>query len=388
MYSALAKSNMRFSWIIPSFALIAALVAPLCPQAHAQGSGSGSGSKGFVGDDGKVKERNFYEVLEDLLADFEFDLKNGNVNGLKDLAIRNIATSENIPPSFKSHLELLVTERILKETRAARMIQCLPCRSRKTTLDGDQVIITSPDTNPVELARIAKLSGIAHFMDVAFAYQPSGMVLSMTITEPEGGSIVWSRSYNSETSRASAFRRGVDYSQIEAARTANEYAPTVQYRGTVYYLFEPNVGGTTGVLGFAFRMVERYDNRKKEVGFELNYLKDASSLVGSADAAATETANLYGGLNVTLLFIHAWNLIGQEENFNRARGSFFTGIGGTYASGFLGGLIRTGYEWRLGKHTAVNAVIGYRPSATAFLNNSAAGAVGGLEFGLGVNLLF
>ena len=46
--------------------------------------------------------------------------------------------SENIPPSFSSHLELLITERILRTPRA-RMIQCLPCRARKTTLNGDQV---------------------------------------------------------------------------------------------------------------------------------------------------------------------------------------------------------------------------------------------------------
>src|SRR5690242_10781086 len=51
--------------------------------------------------------RNFYNVLEDLMADFEYDLKNGQVIGLKDLSIRNIATSENIPGSFKSHLELI-----------------------------------------------------------------------------------------------------------------------------------------------------------------------------------------------------------------------------------------------------------------------------------------
>src|SRR4051794_18089385 len=53
-------------------------------------------------------DRNFYEVLDDLLKDFEFDLKNGDVKGLKDLSLRNTGVSENIPPSFKSHLELLI----------------------------------------------------------------------------------------------------------------------------------------------------------------------------------------------------------------------------------------------------------------------------------------
>lgn len=332
------------------------------------------------------KERNFYEVLEDVMGDFEYDLRNGNVTGMKDVSIRNLATSENIPPSFKGHLELLITERILKTTKT-RVLQCLPCRAKKTSLAGDQIVVSSPDTNPTELARIAKLAGIENFLDVSFSYQPSGIVLSMTVTQPDSGSIIWTRSYNSETSRASAFRRGVDYTQTEEARRSTEYNPTVQYRAVVYYLFEPNISGSTGTLGAGFRMVERYDNRKKEVGFELDYLIDASSLAGTADAAAAAT-NLYSSFNLTLLFLHGWNLIGEEESYNKVRGSATVGIGGTYASGFLGGLVRAQYEWRLGKHYAVSATLGYRPESTAFISSTPAGTVSGLEFGVGINLLF
>ena len=332
------------------------------------------------------KERSFYQVLEDVMADFEYDLKNGNVNGMKDISFRNIATSENIPPSFKSHLELLITERVLRTTKS-RVIQCLPCRAKKTIVQGDQVVVTSPETNPAELSRIAKTSGIENFLDVAFSYQPTGMVLSMTITQPDTGSVIWSRSYNSETSRASAFRRGVDFAQADEARRSTEYAPAIQYRATVYFAFEPNVGATTGCLGIGFRIVERYDNRKKEVGFELDYLKDSSTIVGSSTTSAT-TVNLYSGLNLTLLFLHAWNLIGEEENYNRPRASILAGVGGTYASGYLGGLVRAQYEYRLGKHYTVSGTLGYRPSATAFLNNTSAGTVSGLEYAIGVSMIF
>ncbi|MEK6579775.1 MAG: hypothetical protein AABZ55_11155 [Bdellovibrionota bacterium] len=331
------------------------------------------------------KERNFYEVLDDLMGDFEYDLKNGNVVGLRDLSIRNIALSENIPQSFKAHLELLLTEKILKNSKT-KMIQCLPRKSRKTILNGDQVVVTSPDTNPVELSRIAKQSGIMSFMDAAFTYEPSGMVLSMHISDPESGSILWSRSYNSETSRTSAHRRGVDFSQVDEARAQTEYTPTIQYRAVIYYLNEPNVSERTGCLGFGFRMMERYDNRKKEVGFEMNYLMKASSIVGGAPAAVT--ADLFSGINITLLFVHTWNLIGSEENFNHMRGGIVTAIGGTYASGFLGALARGGYEWRLGKHSAVTGLLGYRPSGTKFLAQAAAGTVSGLEFGVGISYLF
>jgi hypothetical protein len=333
-------------------------------------------------------ERNFYDVLEDVMGDFEYDLKNGNVTGLQSLSIRNIALSENVPASFKNHIELLLTERILRNTKT-KVLQCLPCRARRTTLNGDQVMITSPETNPAELTRIARELGIEHFMDVAFSYQPSGMVMSLTITEPETGSIVWSRSYNSETSRAAAFRRGVDYTQTDDARKSNEYTPTIQYRGTVFYLFEPNMNGTSGCLGVAFGMVERYDNRKKEVGFELDYLKDATTLVGPS-ASGSAANNIYSGFNLTLLFKHAWNFIGEEENFNKPRGSLAAAVGGTYGSGYLAGLIRASWEWRLGKHFAVQADLGYRPPATAYIGTAATSgqSVSGPEFGLGISLLY
>ncbi len=335
---------------------------------------------------GAESERNFYEVLDDVLSDFEYDLKNSNVSGLKDLSVRNVATSENIPPSFKNHLELLVTEKILKNTKA-RVIQCLACRSRKTSLNGEQVIITSADTNPMELSRIAKISGILHFLDIAFLYQPSGIVISMTLSDPDSGAIVWSRTYNSETSRAAAFRRGIDYSQIDEARKQTEYSPTVQNRVSIYYLFEPALPTNTGCLTLGYRMVERYDNRKKEVGFEANYMSDASTII---NRSGSSSQNFYAGfgLNLTLIFLHSWNFIGEEENYNNIRGSFYMGAGGTYASGFLGGLVRSGYEWRLGKHFGISTILGYRPPSTAFLKGTSTGQVSGVEYGLGVSVIF
>lgn len=333
-----------------------------------------------------IPERNFYEVLDDVLGDFEYDLKNGNVSGLKDLSIRNTAISENIPPSFKSHLDLLLTERILKNTKT-RLIQCLPCRARKTSLNGDQVVVTSPDSNQQELSRIARTSGISHFLDAAFSYQPSGIVISMYITDPDTGSIIWSRSYNSETSRASAFRRGVDYNQIDEARRQTEYAPTIQNRFTLYYLFTPNLPSTTGCLALGYRMVERYDNRKKEVGFEANYRVDPTTVVNSSGGSSQDLYRAFG-LNMTLLFLHAWNFIGEEESYNHIRGSFYGALGGVYASGFLAGLARIGYEWRLGKHFGFALNLGYIPPSTAFVAGTSSGTVTGLEYGFGISVLF
>ena len=90
---------------------------------------------------------------------------------------------------------------------------------------------------------------------------------------------------------------------------------------------------------------------------------------------------------MTLLFVHSWNLITAEENYNFVRGNIFAGLGGTYASGFLGGLIRGGYEWRLAKHWAVSGVLGYRPKATTLVGGTQT-SVSGMEIGVGIHALF
>ncbi len=335
----------------------------------------------------KEQARNFYDVLEDLLGDFEYDLRNGDVQGLKDLSIRNIAVSENIPVSFKQHLDLVVTERILK-TSKTKVIQCLACRAKKTSISGEQVIITSPETNQTELSRLAKTAGIENFMDLSFNYQPSGMILSLTTVDPETGAIIWSRTYNSETSRAAAVRRGVDFSQVDDSRRAAEYKPNLQHRIAIYINQAPNLTTGSTNLGLGYRLMERYDNRKKEVGFELDYFYKVSAITNSTGTENIAGANIWRSVNVTLLFTHAWNLIDVEENFNRARGSIFVGAGGTYASGFLGGLVRGGFEWRLAKFWAVSVYAGYRPAAVAFLAGTEAGSIEGLDYGAGINFLF
>ena len=134
-------------------------------------------------------------------------------------------------------------------------------------------------------------------------------------------------------------------------------------------------------------MMERYDNRRKEVGFEIDSFFNSSFIAGGT--TSTTTTSLWSGLNLTLLFVHAWNFIGLEENFNSARGSLFTAIGGTYASGYLGGLIRTGYEFRLARHWAVSGSIGYRPPSAIFVGTSGSSStISGVEVGLGINYLF
>jgi hypothetical protein len=332
-------------------------------------------------------DRDFYKVLEDVVSDFEFDIKNGAVIGLKDLSIRNVSVSENIPASFKQHLELLLSERILKSGKA-KIIQCLACKSRRTVLEKDRVVVSSIATNQDQLAKIAKANGIYSFMDVAFTLESSAMILSLSIVDAESGLVVWSHGYNSENSRVAAFRNGVDYSQLDMARQQTEYVPLTQMRFMLYVLNEPNIASSGTLLALAFRSMERYNNRKNEVGFELAYMASSRSIVSKS--STSKTTDLYHayGFNLTLIFMHAWNLIGEEENYNQWRSSLLLGLGGTYVSGYLGALVRGAWEIRYGKRFTSSFVLGYRPAATAFINGANQSNIVGMEYGFGVGVLF
>ncbi len=91
-----------------------------------------------------------------------------------------------------------------------------------------------------------------------------------------------------------------------------------------------------------------------------------------------------------MLFLHGWNFIGEEENFNKVRGNLFIGIGGTFTSGYLGGLVRGGWEWRFGKHFGLSGNLGFRPPASVFLpvGTTTATSLMGVEVGLGVSIMF
>jgi hypothetical protein len=330
--------------------------------------------------------RDFYGALDDTLGDFEYDLKHDNVKGIESFAIREISASENVPRSFLPHIEDLITERVLRATKV-KVIKCIGCQARSASLvNGDRITMTSPKTNAKELAQIASAQGIKHFMDVSFTFQPTGLLMSMTIAEPSGSVINWSHTYNSETSKAALLRRGYDAELVDPTqRKSTEYPAVLQYRLRVDYLVEPDISGYSGVLGFAFRMVERYDNRKKEIGYEIQYLRGAATLL---HASATDPVSLYSGINATLLVLHAWNLLNGYEDLNLPRASFYGGIGGTFTAGFLGALFRAGGEYRMGQHSAVTAHLGYRPSSTSFIPIGDGQSVSGLEAGAGISFLF
>ena len=57
--------------------------------------------------------RRFHEVLDELLAEFGYDVRQGSLGkSIQNIAIRKVTLGETIPGSYKTYLGSLITERI------------------------------------------------------------------------------------------------------------------------------------------------------------------------------------------------------------------------------------------------------------------------------------
>ena len=166
--------------------------------------------------------RRFHEVLEELLVEFGHDIKKGQVKSLKNLSIRRTMISDTLPKSYANYIELLVAERFRENSRI-KLISCLPCKSKSSRIINQKLVVTSPHTNMEEMARAADQLGIDYFMDIIMVYHTTHMVLAFQIFNTSSKELVWARTYNSETIRSRFQKLAVDYNQVVASRTSDEY---------------------------------------------------------------------------------------------------------------------------------------------------------------------
>jgi hypothetical protein len=312
--------------------------------------------------------RLFHEVLDELLNEFAYDVKSGQINGLKNLSIRKVAVSESLPRTYENYVELLVAERI-RENSKIRMISCLPCKTKNTRIVDDKLLISSPATNTDDMNRAANQLGIENFMDVVLVYHTTHMVLALQIFDSNSKEMVWTRTYNSETLKTRFQKLAVDYSQIEAARTGDEYKPDFRYLigfggGSI-----PNVESDArekSVLTLHVRGTEKFDNRRNEFGLLLTLNMAASALLsdypseGPAPASsATEEPTERKAKPFTnalgLFALYAHNFLGTLESYNDVRYGVNVGLGLHLASGYMAPTLRTGLDTYLGRRFSVNA---------------------------------
>jgi hypothetical protein len=312
--------------------------------------------------------RQFHMVLEELLTEFGYDVKNGQVSGLRNVAIRKTSVNESLPQSYEKYLEMLVSERI-RLNSDVKLINCITCQARTSSLVEGKLKLSSPDTNIVQLRDAAKMMGIENFIDVLLVYHTSHMILAIEVFNIDSGETLWTKTYNSETLRTRFQKIAVDYSQIAKSKAGDEYNPEFRYTVGVGAGGISNVAGESpdnSAISLNLKASEKFNNRNSEFGLSLKYFMTMASISKSyptSGKAPTTTAAAGDGTTeedtslkakpfksaFSLQATYAQNFMGSLESFDDIRNGFHLGLGGFYATGYLAPAMSVGWDVFFGK---------------------------------------
>jgi hypothetical protein len=310
--------------------------------------------------------RQFHEVLNDLLTEFSFDVRKGQVDGLKNLSIRRVDISDTLPKTYEQYTELLVSERI-RENGKIKLINCVPCKNKSSTMVDGKLLITSPLTNVQKMDEAANQLGIENYMDVVLVYHTTHMVLAFNIFNTQTKELLWARTYNSETLRSRYQKMAVDYNQIEKSRLSDEYIPEYKILLGIGGSSLPNVAGgerEKSFLAVHVRSVEKFSNRRIDFGLLTSgYISNSKFLKSYPSEGEAEANNetTYSGearplpysYALSIQALTAFNFVGPVEVYDRVRHGIHLGLGGLISTGYLAPTARLGWDGYFGRRFVV-----------------------------------
>lgn len=343
--------------------------------------------------------RRFHQVLDELLAEFSYDVKSGQMKGLKNLSVRRVQVNDVLPRSYEAYVEMLVSERI-RENANVRLINCLPCKTKSSTLAEGKLVINSPASNVQRLDQAAGQLSIENFMDVILVYHTTHMVLAFNIFDAGSKELVWARTYNSETIRSRYQKLAIDYKQIERGRGSDEYEPEYRILLGAGAGILPNINATNEekrFFNFSFRGGEKFNNRRDEFGLLFNihlamvsFQREYPSSGASGSQANSDGKDgprpyrtAYG-----LYAYYARNLLGDIESYDQVRHGFHGAAGFFIGSSYLAPSARAGWDIFLGRRFTTSLGLMFNMPSSILVNGefrSVAGGVGG-DVTLSLNL--
>ncbi len=337
--------------------------------------------------------RQFHLVLEELLTEFGYDVKNGQVSGLKNVSIRKSRVNESLPQSYEKYLEMLVSERV-RQNSDVRLIQCLTCNSRTSTFVEGKLKITSPETNILQLRDAAKAMGIENFIDVMLVYHSSHMILAIEIFNIDSGELLWTKTYNSETLRTRFQKLAVDYNQIAKAKAGDEYSPEFRYMLGIGAGGVSNVAGESqdnSAISLQIRASEKFNNRNSEFGVIAGIYMTMASVTKAYPVTGTKKSETGDGTTaesdelkpkpfkgaVSLQAIFAQNFLGSVETYDDIRHGYHLGLGFFYTTGYFAPQLGAGWDIFFGKRFVMTPSFKYLAPATVLIGNQFVKTTGG-----------
>ena len=340
--------------------------------------------------------RRFHEVLDELLAEFSYDIKMGQIKGLANLAIRRVRVSKAIPRTYEDYVDMLITERIRENSRV-KLIACVPCKTRTSTFESGKLIVTSPATNLARLEAAAATLGIENFMDAVLVYHTTHMVLAVSIFSTQTKELLWTRTYNSETVKSRYQKLAIDYSQIKKTEPGEDYSPEYRLMIGVGGASMPNVGGDStdrSMLAVQIRATEKFNNRKTEFGMLLGGVRTAGSIVKEypsetpTDAATAPAASDPVASDkmtpkafkqaISLYGVYGHVFLGAVESYNRVRHGVHVGVGAFASTGYIAPTARIGYDIYFGRRFITSLTPVYVAPSTILIKGKTIKTKGGL----------
>jgi hypothetical protein len=354
-----------------------------------------------------ARVRRFHEVLDELLAEFGYDIKSGQIKGLSNISIRKVRVSQAIPKSYEDYIETLLAERV-REQSQVKIISCVPCKTRTSSLVDGKLMISSPSTNMAKLDAAAVSLGIDNFLDAVLVYHTTHMVLAIDIFDTKTKELMWARTYNSETVKSRYQKLAVDYAQVAKSRPTNDYVPEYRYLIGLGGASIPNVGGTkedSTMLSLQVRATEKFNNRKDEFGLLFSYLRTTRSLV-KAYPSDQPTEATQGSTTTTqekvvttatpkpftsaigLYGAYSHVFLGNIESYDRLRHGLHVGLGGLFTTGYLAPGMRVGWDIYLGRRFVTTFGLNYIGRSSVIIDKKSQSTKGGAgaEVILSVNL--
>jgi hypothetical protein len=354
--------------------------------------------------------RKFQDVLMDLLNEFAFDMKSGLLKGLPNTSLRRVTVSETVPKSYETYLESLTAER-LRKFASVKVIQCAPCRTKRSYVEKGRLVVSSPLNNPAELDKLAELLRIETWTDVALLYQESGMLLAFNVFDAKTKELLWTKIYNSETLYRKVLKAkptvtdvaGVDGSSDGKENKEKENEKATEYVGsfTLGYMLIPNVKKSSNMLGAMIRLAERFNEGKSEIGASIMpvidpgvVLKNYNGVEGDPSASGEvtvagkkETVKPFrvGG---ALFANYHHNFYSFPENHDALRMSGHFSAGGFMAQGYLTFTGRVGPTFKFGRRFVLESGLMYSAPTTLTIKDTftykTKGGIGAdVTFGLG-----
>ncbi len=343
--------------------------------------------------------RQFHDVLDELFAEFAYDVKAGQISGLKNLAVRKVEISDAIPATYQKYVQLLVEERIRLNSRT-KLINCIPCHAKVSKIIDGKITVTSPSTNISELKLAAEKMGIENFMDVVLIYHSTHMVLAFSIFKANTSETIWAKAYNSEAIKSRYQKLAIDFSQVKKSRPTDEYVPEFRVLMGLGGASIPNVGGDASdskMLDLLVRSSERFDNRHTEFGLELSIFVAMNALSKSypiktgtgtsEEETTTETdqttedveaqpAPFRYALGLYAMYSH--NFLGSVESYDNIRQGMHLGVGVLLAQAYMAPTAKMGWDMYFGRRFGINLSAIYVSPSQVLLKNEFVKTKGGV----------